>query len=848
MNKLSALVLLIFLSCTSYAQNWLGLSNGNYAGTNGIYLNPSSIVDSRLGGYINFFGVGTNMYTNYLSYSGEKSLISALRDESFSFGDKNVKENLNGKDKVINFSNEVRGPSFMVSLHPKHAIGITTRNRFFLQAVDVSQPIARMIRWGLDSTKTGFSGPDGLSYEQLYSETRFGINANNFTEIGFTYATVLLDRDKHFLKAGITYKYLAGSYSMFFKNDGGAGVTIKGADSLEFNNTSVQYGYVGENLYKTDSNSYGFPGFSTLFGPDRIGKGYGIDIGFTYEFRPKYKDYKYTLDGKERYDKTENKYTLRISGTLMDMGRIKYKSAKYVRNNTLARNRVVTWGSLDTVGKIFEQLDNVGADESVINRFDQAAGSVFGFDEQTNEFTSKLPTAFNIQADFKLLNHVYVNAMWLQGLRKKGSIGSRQFSMIAVTPRFETRWFEAAIPLVLNNDYRNFSFGLFARFGPFFIGSDNITGLVKSSNVNGFDIYGGMSLPLFRKNPRDRDGDGVSDRKDECKRVAGKLEFWGCPDTDGDGIMDKDDKCPDTFGDSTFMGCPDTDKDGIQDTKDSCPEIKGLEKFNGCPDTDEDGIEDSKDDCPNEAGLPGFNGCPDSDADGIKDKDDECPKTPGLAEFNGCPDTDGDGVEDRKDKCPDVKGLSVYEGCPDTDGDNIPDNKDKCPDVKGTLEFDGCPDTDGDGVPDNKDLCPLEAGLPENNGCPKVEEQIEILELDEAEEKVLKEVFNALEFETGKSVIQKGSYTSLDELVTLLNAKPEYRIYVAGHTDNVGSKATNKKLSKARAEAVKKYLTEKGIDASRIKTEGFGDSRPTASNKTAEGKQKNRRVEFRIIK
>ncbi len=847
MNKKLIILVFIFSALATSAQNWLGLSNGNYSGTNGIYLNPSSIVDSRVGGYINFFGFGANMYNNYLSYSGPKSLFRALRDTTFNIGDDNIKENLNGKDKVVNFSNELRGPSFMVSILPKHAIGISTRNRFFVQAVDVSQPIARMIRWGFDSTTTGFSGPDGLSYEQLYTETRFGINVNNFTEIGFTYATVLMDRDKHFLKAGITYKYLAGTYSAFFKNDGGGGVTIKGTDSLELSNTNVQYGYVGENLYKTDTNSYGLD-FSRVFGPNRVGKGYGLDIGFTYEFRPNYKNYRYTLDGKERWDKTENKYFLRVSGTLMDLGRITYSDSRYVRNNTLARNRVVTWGSIDTVSEIFNQLGNTGPDESVVHRFDDAVGAVLGFDNQSNEFVSKLPTAFNIQADVKVINNVYVNAMWLQGLRRKGEIGARQFSMLAVTPRFETRWFEASIPLVLNNDYRNFSFGLFARFGPFFIGSDNITGLFKSTNVNGFDIYGGMSLPIFRRNPRDRDGDGVSDRKDRCRQVAGKLEFWGCPDSDGDGVQDDKDKCPDVYGDTAFMGCPDTDKDGIQDTKDSCPEIKGLPQFNGCPDSDGDGIQDSKDDCPNEAGLEGFNGCPDSDADGVKDSDDDCPQTPGLKEFNGCPDSDGDGIQDKEDKCPEIKGLPEYEGCPDTDGDNIPDHQDKCPEIKGLPQFKGCPDTDGDGVPDNKDLCALEPGLPENNGCPKVEEQLEIIELDKEEEKVLKEAFDNLEFETGKAVIQKESFKSLDELILLLNAKPEYRIYIAGHTDNVGGKAFNIKLSKDRANVVREYLLANKIGKERIKVEGFGEARPIASNKTPEGRQKNRRVEFRIIK
>ena len=113
---------------------------------------------------------------------------------------------------------------------------------------------------------------------------------------------------------------------------------------------------------------------------------------------------------------------------------------------------------------------------------------------------------------------------------------------------------------------------------------------------------------------------------------------------------------------------------------------------------------------------------------------------------------------------------------------------------------------------------------------------------------MLKEVFDNLEFETAKSQIRPNSYASLDELVELMNNKPEYRLYIAGHTDNVGNAKKNEKLSIARAEAVKAYLVSKGIDANRIKTEGFGMSRPVDTNKTPEGRQRNRRVEFRIIK
>jgi outer membrane protein OmpA-like peptidoglycan-associated protein len=840
---------LSFLLMVTYAsaQNWLGLSTGNYAGTNGVYLNPSSIVDSRLGGYINFFGNGTNFYNNYVRFSSDKSLFKSLRSDSVNITDDNIIENLNGKDKIINFSNETRGPSFMVSLHPKHAFAITTRNRLYVQAVDISQPIARMIRWGLKDSTQGFAGPDGLSFNELYSQTRFGINVNDFTEIGFTYAAVIVDKKQHFLKAGITYKYIAGLYSMYFKNDGGSGVEIGGDDSLVFNNTNISYGYVNEGLYRQGNGKYNFDA-SQIFGPNRVGKGYGIDLGVTYELRPKYKNYRYTLDGKERWDKEENKYLARISATLMDIGRIKYSSNKYVQNNTLAKNKIVQWGQIDTLAQGFQKFDSLGPGESVFSRFDRAVGQVFGFDNQSNELISKLPTAFNIQADFKVLNNFYVNVLWLQGLRKKGAIGMRQFSMLSATPRIETRWFEAALPIVINNDYRNLAIGAMVRFGPFYVGSDNISGLLKSKNVYGFDVYAGLYLPLYKRNPRDKDNDGVSDRKDKCKNVPGKFDFNGCPDTDGDGIEDAKDSCKTIAGVAKFNGCPDTDGDGVPDNKDECPEVAGLAVFNGCPDTDGDGIENRLDSCVDVKGLKEFNGCPDSDGDGIEDSKDDCPNKPGLAQFNGCPDTDNDGIRDIDDKCPEKAGLPQFKGCPDTDGDGIPDNIDKCPDAAGKQEFGGCPDTDGDGVPDHKDLCPLEAGLAENNGCPKVDEQIEIVELEEEEEKVLREAFDNLEFETGKSIISKESYTSLDELATLLTTKTAYRIYIAGHTDNVGQKKANQKLSEDRAKAVKEYLVSKGIDGARIKTEGFGDARPIADNNTAEGKQKNRRVEFKIIK
>lgn len=140
-------------------------------------------------------------------------------------------------------------------------------------------------------------------------------------------------------------------------------------------------------------------------------------------------------------------------------------------------------------------------------------------------------------------------------------------------------------------------------------------------------------------------------------------------DRDHDGVPDKKDLCPDDSGLAIYHGCPDRDGDGIIDKEDSCPDVRGLAKYHGCPDSDGDGIIDSKDDCPYVAGLPQFNGCPDRDGDGIPDKDDACPDVPGLAKYHGCPDRDGDGVPDNEDRCPDTPGVASNYGCPEVKAD-----------------------------------------------------------------------------------------------------------------------------------------------------------------------------------
>ncbi len=208
-------------------------------------------------------------------------------------------------------------------------------------------------------------------------------------------------------------------------------------------------------------------------------------------------------------------------------------------------------------------------------------------------------------------------------------------------------------------------------------------------------------------------------------------------------------------------------------------------------------------------------------------------------------DSDGDGIADFYDVCPDEAGDGD-DGCPtkekDSDGDGIPDSRDRCP-RKWSDNPGGCPipDDDGDGIMNNDDSCPDEAEnynkFKDKDGCPD-ERPAEIEEFNG--------VIKGINFASGKATIRRDSYKVLKRAIRVLNKYPELRIEVSGHTDSVGSRNSNVDLSERRADAVKQYFVDAGIDSSRIETKGLGPDEPIADNDTKSGRAENRRIEFKL--
>ena len=275
-------------------------------------------------------------------------------------------------------------------------------------------------------------------------------------------------------------------------------------------------------------------------------------------------------------------------------------------------------------------------------------------------------------------------------------------------------------------------------------------------------------------------------------------------------------------------------------------------------DKDQDGVGDKLDRCPATpvGKAVDADGCAasqrDTDGDRVNDEADRCPDT-GTGEAvdaEGCSgaqkDDDRDGVVNPADRCPGTLAGQAVDatGCvpvpPDGDQDGVPDATDQCRTTPAgeAVNSSGCPlrrDSDADGVPDGLDLCPgSPKGEPVNeNGC-------QILFQKQARTVVLRGV----NFQTGKAVLTPEARDVLRDIAAQLVENPQYRVQISGHTDNTGRRATNLRLSIARARTVETFLEANGVPRSQVTSKGFGSAVPIAPNTTAAGRAQNRRVEL----
>lgn len=755
------LISALLLTAEVKAQRMFGVATSNWSGTSSLYLNPASIADPRQKFVFNIIGFNTFVENDLGTINNNKLFSQVNSNELLKVNDVFKFDNRATVNLMLPYA-EVNGPGFMWNINHRNSIAVTTRLRGANQFTNVNEKIYRTV---LDPT---YSTSGHGDYNVRSRDFKW--NAATWGELGFTYGRVLIDRNESFLSMGVSVRYLAAA--AYVTMTGNVNAQYYAAnDSLRLTNSRVTLSSNVTESYRRQETTESPSMFSRFFG-NKGGSGVGGDIGFSYEFRPRYEDYLYEeVNGHRIIDRGSPKYKLRVSAAVTDIGAMTF-------NNRVSREAVASGNGYiigSTVG------DNVNGYRNFTSYARQQGFRVDTFKKTTTYY---LPTALVASIDYKVYKNFFVNATSITNIAEHTRTGNYFYNQVTVTPRFDKSIFSLGVPLTYNMFSQSFKAGLGARIGGFYIGGDDLLGLI-GNNQYGVNLYAGLHVPINYEKPHDRDGDHITDRRDNCPDTPGIWAFKGCPDPDRDkdGVLNNVDWCPDTAGSATAHGCPDRDRDGVTDATDRCPDV------------------------------------------------------PGLREMGGCPDRDKDGITDADDVCPDMPGLAAFRGCPDTDKDGLADNNDKCPTEPGPISLQGCPDKDGDGVADNIDRCPNMRGLASNYGCPEV--KVEVI-------KRLSHAATALEFETGKTIIKVTSYGMLDEIVDLLNEYSDYYMDIEGHTDNVGSDESNQILSEGRANAVKEYFVAKGVASDRLVTRGMGESMPVATNATEAGKAQNRRVKMTL--
>jgi outer membrane protein OmpA-like peptidoglycan-associated protein len=312
------------------------------------------------------------------------------------------------------------------------------------------------------------------------------------------------------------------------------------------------------------------------------------------------------------------------------------------------------------------------------------------------------------------------------------------------------------------------------------------------------DVSGSMTLPL---------GVGltwtISERLDFFAEFMKTLTFtdemdnWVSEDNDNYNMV--------TFGLTFYL---DDRKEAIQ----PAVPVAAVPK-----DSDDDGLSDE--DEINIYNTDPFN--PDTDGDGLSDGDEVLiyKTDPTLR------DTDYDGLTDGEE-------VNTYGTDPlvkDTDGDGLTDGEEVL--TYGTDPLN--PDTDGDGVNDGREV--------RDGTDPLV---ADVLKVEESGDMVLE----GINFETNSAVITPDSEPILRKALNTLRTNPDLRVEIQGHTDNVGSSTLNQNLSERRANAVRDYMVQNGIDESRMTARGYGFDQPLVPNDTPENRERNRRIQFRVLR
>jgi outer membrane protein OmpA-like peptidoglycan-associated protein len=554
MNKRYTLFLLLTcLYLTASSQSFIGYGYDNYAGVNGLLLNPGTLADGKYKVNVNLFSISGLAGNN--AYEMDRSKVFGFKFSNLTEGNGYYRSN-NTANKYFYVNTDILGPSATINLTSKDAIGLITRMRVIGNVYNLGNGLFNVL---------GTTNPSYYNIDVMNPSLQSKVNA--FAEAGVSYGRVLFKNERSEFKIGVTGKYIFGlAYGSL--TSGPLVMNIDPLNNIAKLNADVttQYSENVDNL--GDGSNIGD------YLKKKYGKGLGFDIGFVYETK------------SEATGETK----LRLGMSVTDIGSIKYT------NSANSQQYTITADGRNTAEFALQDGETYGG---YITRL-KSTGLIAQKGVPVTS-TVKLPTALHVNADYQIYKRLYINGDVLLNMVATTSPSSPNYvTTFTVTPRMEKKWVSVYSPVsYAANGQLNWGAGV--RLGPLFVGSGSVLSSLFKQRLQTADAHIGLTIPIFQ-HPKDkksksdtvyrnkdlthdRDGDGVVDEKDECPDSAGPIALIGCPDSDGDGVPNKKDKCPGVKGSPNFQGCPapDTDGDSVNDDDDKCPLVKGVTYNYGCP-------------------------------------------------------------------------------------------------------------------------------------------------------------------------------------------------------------------------------------------------------------------------
>ncbi len=461
------LCLIIVSNLTINAQDRLGIVGSNFAGSQGIMINPSSIVNSKLFMDINLLSFDLSIQNNFLYIPKEDYSFGGLikeinrnidyyneNDTWMPRDERNFNEAIyqQGND-VTSFANmTVIGPSAMYAKNDQ-AFGFYSSIRNYAHTREIPYDQASFAYWGFDYA-------DQL--DEKYTSSDYGSVGASWLELGFTYARVLQKSYNKHLSGGITLKRML-SYAAYFIEVDNFDYEINSDRDAIVDDSEFSYGFALPVHYQT--NEY-------INEIKVLGRGWGFDLGITYQLKTRgYEIARYRKACEQEFEP----YILKLGLSLIDIGKIKYNSNARLHEFSGS----TSWGLIDTLQ--FRSVQQITNELSEHFYGDQNASLV------DTVFTIGLPTTLSVQADYHYDKNFYFGGLLMLPLQiSKNQL--RRASLIAFMPRYETKRFEISTPLSLY-DFKELRLGLSLRYGVFSLGTDKLGAFLGASDFDGFDFY-----------------------------------------------------------------------------------------------------------------------------------------------------------------------------------------------------------------------------------------------------------------------------------------------------------------------------------------------------------------------